>query len=312
MLKVVFLDFVFERRELIQLEDCELEILPPAGDPQRIIEVAREADVLLLRDQFSRVTREVLEGLPRLKLLVTRSTGYDHIDLQAAKDRGVVVCNVPDYGAHAIAEHAFALMLAVARNVCTGNERYRRSKRFDDSGLAGVELFGKTLGVIGTGRIGRHAIRIGQGFAMKVVAHDAFPNPDLASQLGFAYLDLPHLLARADFLTIHVPLSEGTHHLINADTLGHLKPGAILVNASRGPVVDTEALKVALASGHLLGAGLDVLEDERGRYHEFADLNVVITPHVGWYTREVKDRLVTISLDNVRAWRQGHPINRVV
>jgi D-lactate dehydrogenase len=307
MHKIAFIDFIFENKADIQLDGCEFEIFPPATTAEQIINAAQQAEILLMRDQFSQVTAEVLDGCPDLKLIVTRSAGVDHIDLEAAKERGIVVCNVPDYGAHMIAEHAFGLMLAVARNTCIANERYRRTRRFDDAGLGGVELFGKTLGVIGTGRIGRHSIWIGQGFGMNVIAFDVVPNDSLA----VAYMPLNDLLAAADFITIHVPLLDSTHHLIDAAALSQMKPGAILVNTSRGPVVDTAALKAALAAGKLRGAGLDVLEDERTVYHDFGEANVVITPHLGWYTEEARDRIMQITLQNVGAWLAGQPINRV-
>jgi D-lactate dehydrogenase len=309
--KVAFLDLVFENREDIHLDGCDFEIFPPLPSEQQMIAAVKDADILLMRDQFGRVTPELLQACPRLKLIVTRSAGYDHIDLDAARQRGIVVCNVPDYGAHMIAEHAFGLMLAVARNICQGNERYRQRGRFDDTGLGGVELYGKTLGVVGTGRIGRHSIRIGKGFGMHVVAFDVFEDVALAADQGFDYLPLDQVLALADFITIHVPLLDSSYHLIDADTLARVKPGAILVNTSRGPLVDTAALQEALAAGRLRGAGLDVLEDERTAYHEFGEANVVVTPHVGWYTEEARDRILQISLENVRAWLAGNPVNRV-
>jgi D-lactate dehydrogenase len=311
MKKVVFLDFIFEDKASIHLDGCEFHIYPPLKTADKIITVAKEADVLLTRDQFGPITAEIMKGCPKLKLIVTRSAGYDHIDLEAAKARGIVVCNVPDYGAHMIAEHAFGLMLAVARNICRGNERYRQIKHFDDTGLMGVELYNKTLGVIGAGRIGQHAIRIGKGFGMKVMAFDVVQNQNLAAEMGFEYVSLNELLAGSNFISIHVALLESTKHLINSDTLARIKPGAILVNTSRGGVVDTAALKDALAAGRLGGAGLDVLEDERSLYHDFGDANVVVTPHLGWYTKEARDRIMQITLDNVKAWLQGNPINRV-
>ena len=310
-MKIAFVDFVFEEREAIQLEGCEFEIHPPLRSAEELIAAAQDAEVLLMRDQFGQVTAEVLDACPRLKLIVTRSAGYDHIDLEAAQARGVVVCNVPDYGAHMIAEHAFGLMLAVARNICRGHERYQRQQRFDDTGLGGVELYGKTLGVIGTGRIGRHSIRIGAGFGMAVLAYDVVTDDALAAEMGFQYRPLDEVLANADFLTLHVPLIEETRHLIDAEALAGVKPGAILVNTSRGGVVDTQALKDALASGRLRGAGLDVLEDERTAYHDFGQANVVVTPHLGWYTEEARDRILEISLRNVRAWMVGNPVHRV-
>lgn len=311
MYKVTFLDFVFENSANIHLAGCEFQIFPPAATAEEIIKAAQQADILLMRDQFGKITSEVLAACPRLKLIVTRSAGYEHIDLAAAKARGIVVCHVPDYGAHMIAEHAFGLMLAVARHICKGHQRYGQIKRFDDTGLGGVELYQKTLGVIGTGRIGRHSLRIGKGFGMNVVAFDVTPNESLAREVGFRYLPLNELLAASDFITIHVPLLESSRHLINAETLSQVKPGAILVNTSRGPLVDTAALKEALVSGRLRGAGLDVLEDERTIYHDFGEANVVITPHLGWYTEEARDRILQITLENVRMWMAGTPINRI-
>jgi lactate dehydrogenase-like 2-hydroxyacid dehydrogenase len=146
---------------------------------------------------------------------------------------------------------------------------------------------------------------------MNIVAFDVIHNDSLAAEFGFSYLPFHEVLAAADFITIHAPLLDSTHHLINADALARMKPGAILVNTSRGPLVDTAALKEALATGKLRGAGLDVLEDERTVYHDFGEANVVITPHLGWYTEEARDRIMRITLQNVSAWLAGKPINRV-
>ncbi len=310
MKTVAFLDFVFEDKADLTLPGCKFKIYPPLENAAQIIQAAHQAHILTLRD-FNPLTAEIMDACPNLDLIATRTTGTDHIDLAAAQARNITVCHVPDYGAHMIAEHAFGLMLAVARHTCTAYRRYRQDKQFNQAGLCGVELHGKTLGIVGTGRIGHHSLHIGQGFGMNLVAFDVAPDQTLAAKMGFAYLPLPDLLAQADFITLHVPLSESTHHLINADTLAHLKPGAILVNTSRGGVVDTAALKKALAAGQLRGAGLDVLEDELDTYHDFGQANVIITPHIAWYTAEACHRLVQISLNNIRAWLAGEPINRV-
>jgi D-lactate dehydrogenase len=311
VIRVAFVDFVFEDREHIQLEDCEFSIHPPLHTADELVAAAADADVLCMRDQFGRVTPEVLERLPNLKLIVTRSAGYDHIDLEAAKRRGIAVCNVPDYGAHMIAEHAFGLLLAVARNIVKGNNRYKADRLFSDRGLQGVELCGKTLGVIGTGRIGLHSGRIAKGFGMRVVGYDVLENPSAAEELGFEYAPLEDLLAESHVVTLHVSLNKATHHLMNANRLAQMKTGAILINTSRGAVVDTQALISALRSGHIGGAGLDVLEDERERYHDFGDLNVVVTPHLGWYTDGAVDRILTIALTDIEAFMRGKHINRV-
>jgi D-lactate dehydrogenase len=310
--KVAFIDFVFETREDIQLEGCEFDIYPPLRTAGEIVQAAVEADVLCMRDRFGKVTAELLDGLPNLKLIVTRSVGYDHIDLAAAERHGVTVCNVPDYGAHMIAELAFGLLLAVARNIVKGNNRYKQERRFSDRQLQGIELYGKTIGVVGTGRIGLQSIRIANGFGMQVFAYDVIENRAAARELGFRYVSLKNLLAKSDAVTLHVTLNDSTYHLLNTGRLAQMKQGAILINTSRGPVVDTEALMAALHSGHLGGAGLDVLEDEHDRYYDFADLNVIVTPHLGWYTDGALGRILNITLENIAAFRCGEIINRVI
>jgi D-lactate dehydrogenase len=310
--KVAFVDFVFENREDIQLEGFEFSIHPPLRTGDEIVAAAADAVVLCMRDQFGQVTADVFNRLPKLKLIVTRSVGYDHIDLDEAKLRGIPVCHIPDYGAHMIAEQAFGLLLAVARNVVRGNERYKLEHRFSDQGLQGTELFGKTLGVIGTGRIGMHCVRIAKGFGMRVVAHDVYQNESAAQDLEFTYLPLEELLAESDFVSLNVALTENTHHFINAKRLAQMKKGAILVNTARGAVVDTQALIDALRSGQLGGAGLDVLEDERDVYYDFGSLNVVITPHLGWYTDGAVARILKITFDILTAFKHGEEIYQVV
>jgi len=310
-MRVAFTDFVFENRADIRLEGCQFTIHGPLRTTEEIVAAAADADVLCMRDQFGRVTTEVLDRLPNLKLLVTRSVGYEHIDVTEAARRGIPVCNVPDYGAHMIAEHAFGLLLAVSRNVVRGHLRYQEERRFSDQGLVGLELYGKTLGVVGTGRVGRHAIRIGNGFGMRVLAHDVVESEEAVRHLNLTYVSLKDLLAESDFVSLHVNLSGSTSHLLGPERFAQMKPGAILVNTSRGGVVDTRGLIASLRAGHLGGAGLDVLEDERETYHDFGDLNVVVTPHLGWYTDGAVNRILRIALDNIAAFMRGATVNRI-
>lgn len=311
MIKAAFTDFIFENRAAIRLDGCEFTIHGPLRTAEEIVLAAQDAEILCMRDQFGRMTKAVFEQLPKLKLLVTRSAGYDHIDLDQAKKRKIPVCNVPDYGAHMIAEHAFGLLLAVARNIVKGNRRYQQERLFSDRGFQGIELRGKTLGVLGTGRIGLHTIEIARGFGMEVLAYDIGQNQEAARKWGFRYAPLDEVLEASDFVSIHVALNDATHHLIDAAGLEKMKQGAILINTSRGAVVDTQALMAALRSERLLGAGLDVLEDERESYHDFGDLNVIVTPHLGWYTDGAVQRIVEISLENIAAYLRGDLINRV-
>lgn len=312
MIKVAFTDFVFEDRQAIKLEGCEFSIHGPLKTSDEIVSAAQGAEVLCMRDQFGKVTAEVFERLPELKFVVTRSVGYDHIDLEEAKARRIPVCNVPDYGAHMIAEHVFGLLLAVARNVVRGDRRYKKDQVFSDKGFQGIELRGKTIGVLGTGRIGMNCIQIAKGFGMNVLAYDINENQETASKLGFRYASLDEVLASSDVISVHVTLNDATHHLINAKNLEKMKKGVILINTSRGDVINTQALMNALHSGHVFGAGLDVLEDERNVYYDFSDLNVVVTPHLGWYTDGAVKRILSISLENIFAYMRGELINRLV
>src|SRR3989344_2894165 len=209
----------------------------------------------------SKIGEAEMKRFTALKLIATRSTGFDHIDLTAAKARGVAVVNIPFYGENTVAEFAFALLLALSRRIIDADERVRGGA-FSPAGLRGFDLGGKTLGVVGTGHIGAHVIRMAKGFGMKVLGFDAFPNAELSHTLDFSYISLPELLATADIVTLHVPYNEHTHHLINKGNIGTIKKCAYLVNTARGAVVETQALVEALQSGTLAGAGLDVLEEE--------------------------------------------------
>lgn len=276
----------------------------------------------------------VLARLPQLKLIATRSTGYDHIDLDYCAAHGVTVCNVPDYGDATVAEHVFALLLAAVRHVVDAAERTRRGD-FSQSGLRGFDLRGKVLGVIGTGRIGRRVIEIAKGFGMEVKAFDARPDADAASRLGFRYASFDETLAAADVLTIHVPATAGTAHLISDREFGLMKPGSVLINTARGSIVDIAALVRAIADGRLRAVGLDVLPQEplvrdeaeifrTVRQPQAFDLkglvanhvvlrfpNVVVTPHTAYDTDDAVHRLIETTLDNIDAFARGAPRNVV-
>ncbi|MGE3703528.1 MAG: hydroxyacid dehydrogenase [Hyphomicrobiaceae bacterium] len=277
----------------------------------------------------SQLGADVLTQFPRLKLIATRSTGYDHIDLDWCKAHGVAVANVPDYGDSTVAEHAFALLLAVARNLVESVERTRRGD-FSQTGLRGFELRGKTLGVIGTGRIGRRAIEIARGLGMDVVAYDLYPDEDAATQLGFRYADLDEVLAAADALTLHVPATAGTASLISDREFALMKPDVILINTARGNIVDVPALVRALSDGRVKAAGLDVLPQEplvreeaqifRETSTDGYDLkalvanhvllrfpNVIVTPHIAYNTQSAVRRIIETTVENIEAFGRGEP-----
>jgi D-lactate dehydrogenase len=218
---------------------------------------------------YSKLTAERLAKLPKLKMISTRSTGFDHVDMAECARRGITVCNVPFYGENTVAEHTFALILALSRKVHEAFVRVRAGN-FSLEGLRGFDLKDKTIGVVGAGRIGLHVIRIARGFGMKVLAFDVKQDNFWAEVLGFEYAELDDLLGRSDIITLHAPYNRHTHHLINRDNVHKIKRGAILINTARGALVNTEALLKALEDGILAGAGLDVLEGEEAIYEESA------------------------------------------
>jgi D-lactate dehydrogenase len=313
-----------------QLSDLELRTTtaPLSTDT---LALARDATVVTVFIH-SRLDAALLAHLPALRFIATRSTGYDHIDLATCRARGIVVSNVPTYGENTVAEHTFGLILALSRKI---HQAYVRTVRGDFSlhGLRGFDLKGRVLGVIGTGHIGLHVVRIGRGFGMEVLAHDIREQPLLAEVLGFRYVPLEELLERSDIVTLHVPYLPSTHHLINRERLARMKRGSLLINTARGGVVDTEALLWALDEGILAGAGLDVLEGEEGIAEERQLLrpgvaseqlqaairahlllrreNVVITPHIAFYSDEALQRLLNTTVANIRAFLAGRPINLV-
>ena len=271
---------------------------------------------------FSPVSKETLDLMPNLKFIMTMSTGFDHIDLEECSKRGIKVCNVPSYGENTVAEHAFGLMLNLSRNI---HKAYVRTVKdeFSFEGLIGFDLKGKTLGVIGAGKIGRNLIRMAKGFDMNVLAFDPFPNYDLSSKLGFTYASLDEVLSSSDVISLHVPLNKHTFHLINEENIQKMKDGVLIINTARGAIIDTHALIKGLESGKVGGAGLDVLEgellikDEKEMVHSLSALpreqmrlllenhtlmkmsNVIVTPHLAFYSKEGLTRILNTALDNL-------------
>ncbi len=280
----------------------------------------------------SKVDQAVFSRLPRLKLIVTMSTGFDQIDIYLAKKKKIPVCNVPTYGENTVAEHTLALLLALSRKLFPSVKRVKEGI-FNYEGLRGWDLKGRTLGVVGNGHIGAHVIRMARGFEMRVLAHDAFPNKKLADDLGFSYVSLEELLGESDVVTLHVPLLKATKHLINKENIKTMKPGAYLINTARGALVETEALAWAIESGHLAGAGLDVLEGEEDlqhpdhllfERHSAEDIkialmdnilidhpNVIITPHNAFNSAEALERILAVTIENIKSFAIGKPQNDV-
>ncbi len=284
-----------------------------------------DTHILYIRS-IADLTKEILVELPNLQCITTRSTGVDHIDLTYCKDHGIVVSNVPTYATNAVAEHAVALMLMLSRKMMLSIDQVKK-KAVDERKLRGHELTGKTLGVIGLGNIGSRVVEIAQGFGMNVLVTTKHPSASRAKRHRVQFVALPTLLQKSDIVSLHVPLTDETYHMINKNTIVSMKKSSILINTARGAVVDTRALMYALDHKVLGGAGLDVLEDEsifrrsdnKGSLSPQAsqiDLlerkNVVVTPHNAYNSEEAYQTILKISTENIAAFLRGRPINRVV
>jgi D-lactate dehydrogenase len=323
-----------------EVQDWEREVIaqsPLAGRAQlhqgcldeQCAAAIGECDVLSVF-VYCPINGATMDRAPGLKLVATRSTGTDHIDTQAARARGIAVCNVPEYGANTVAEHTFGLILALSRKIFLAYHRVRGDD-FRLEGLQGFDLKEKTLGVIGAGGIGLHVIRIGRALSMEVLAYDVRQSAILAEVLGFRYVSLDEVYEKSDVISLHAPLTPGTRHLINCESLAKMKRGALIINTARGELIDTEALVEALDSGQVGGAGLDVFEGEEAVKEESVLLrgdrepppelrplrsllerdNVIITPHMGFYSREALRRIMDTTIENILAFERGEPQNLV-
>ncbi len=331
--KVVFFETDKEEKEYFRKslrKDFSLAFIDAPlveEDLDKYMSKIEEAEILSIF-VYSRITEKVLKALNSLKLIATRSTGYDHIDLEACKTKGILISNVPLYGENTVAEHTFALILALSRNVHKAYYRTIR-ERFELEGLQGFDLKDKTLGVIGAGHIGLHVIRMAKGFGMEVLAYDVQKQSFLAEIMDFRYVPLEFLLKNSDVITLHAPLNDKTYHMINKDNIKSVKKGTLLINTARGELVDTEALLLALEERTISGAGLDVLEGEDliqeekrlfspevpqeslqkvVRNHILLHReDVVITPHIGFYSREAIQRIRRTTVKNIRGYIRDNP-----
>lgn len=268
------------------------------------------------------LNREVLFALQAqgVRLVALRCAGFNNVDLAAAQEAGLLVARVPAYSPHAVAEHAVALILTLNRKIHRAYSRVRDGN-FALNGLVGFDMFGKTAGVVGTGKIGRAFCEIMLGFGCNVLAFDQYPDETLRER-GVRYVSFDELLARADIISLHCPLTAQTKHLINRQTLADIKPGAMLVNTGRGALIDTKALIEALKSKHLGGVCMDVYEEEEHLFFEdhsgevlsddvFARLltfpNVLITAHQGFLTKEALTNIASVTLANIHAFAQAQP-----
>ncbi len=282
---------------------------------------------------YSQLSREVIDKLSNLKFIATRSTGFDHIDINYAKTKNILVANVPEYGSRTVAEHTFALILTLTRKIY---QSINQAKTFDfeHKNIRGIDLYGKTIGIIGLGKIGIEVLKIAKGFGMRVLVSTRTKKEELAEELGFQYADLDFLLANSDIITLHLPYSHQTHHLINKENILRFKKGSYLINTARGGLVETEALVLGLEKGILAGVGLDVLEGEKelgeeieiltSSYKKEVDFKtlvlnhilvnhpkVIITPHNAFNTKEALERIVFTTIENINSFLANQPKNLV-
>ena len=275
----------------------------------KLLERVQDADIIMLANQP--LSAEIINACPKLKMLSVAFTGVDHVALDACRARNILVCNAAGYSTNAVAELTFGLAISVIRNIVPCDARCRKAGTKD--GLVGVELFGKTFGVVGTGAIGARVAKIAAAFGCKVLAYSRTAKQELVDA-GVQYVSLDELLAQSDFVSLHVPLTDATRGLINADAIAKMKQGAVLLNTARGPVVDSAALAEALNAGKLAGAGIDVFEGEPpiAENHPLCSAkNTVLTPHVAFASREALETRADIVFANIEKWLNGAPQNVV-
>jgi D-lactate dehydrogenase len=281
---------------------------------------------------YSKIDGEVFDKIPKLQLIATRSTGFDHIDAAKASEKGVKISNVPEYGTNTVAEHTFALILSLTRKIYQSINQ-TRNLNFDHSQLTGIDLYGKTLGIIGLGKIGEQVLKIGLGFGMNVLVHTRTQDKRLLGYYSFGYVDFKTLIQKSDIVTLHLPLTAETKHVISTRNITYFKKGSYLINTARGGLVETEAILLGIDQGILEGVGLDVLEEEQELTEELAVLNksenqenlktlvlnhvlinhpkVLITPHNAFNSQEALTKIDRTTIENIENFINGHPKNLV-
>jgi D-3-phosphoglycerate dehydrogenase len=310
-MKIVIVDHIYLEeghiKKLRSLSDLEIFAEPPKK-PDELKERIRAADIVIVG--WTNLTKNIIDSAKKLKMISIWATTCHYVDLEAARERGIVVTHVPGYATEAVAEHAFALLLAAIRRLPSA-DKHVRTGDFDWRPFGGSELAGKTLGIIGTGAIGCRVAEIAKAFKMQILGYDKYPNLKRAEEIGMKYVDLYTLLKESDFVTLHVTLTSETEGLIGKKEIEVMKKGAVIINTSQGKVIDEKALIDALKSGKLSYAGLDVFEEEPPAKDDplFKLDNTILSPHIGFHTVEAAKRCTDICIDNVVKFLGGHSQN---
>lgn len=281
--------------------------------PDQILERIQGFDIVVTKEMP--VSGDIIRQFPdTVKLIVEAGTGYNNLDLEAAKEKGITVCNVPAYSTERVAHTAIMMIMNLSSsmrkqmNMLHDKDRSNFTKCMQ---VDHVEINGKTLGIVGAGNIGREVIKIAQALGMKILAYSSTKRED---EPGIHFTTLEEVLSQSDYVSLHCPLKPATHHLINKERLALMKPTAFIINTARGALIDEEALIEALQEGRIAGAGLDVQEVEPPKAdNPLYDMeNVILTPHMGWRGLETRQRLVNIAADDIRNFLAGTPINVIV
>ena len=287
------------------LKDAEIEVvMNPYGrviKEDEMVELIKDMDGIIVG--IDPITKRVIYNASKLKVISKYGVGVDNIDLESVKERNIVVTNTPNANSNAVAELTVGLIISVLRNIPLSDRRVRE-KKWDR--FIGYELYGKTLGVIGTGSIGKRVIKLLKGFDLNILCYDKFPDYEWAEKENIKYVNFDELLKRSDIITIHIPLTEETRHLISERELSLMKKTAVIINTSRGGIINERDLYKFLKEGKIYGAGLDVLEDEPPQNSPLIELdNVVITSHIGAHTQESIENMAFMAIDNLISVLKG-------
>ncbi len=317
--------FEKELYDKFNLEFKEQELLPES----QLSNAEKNAEIISVFTA-SRLTKETLEKFNNLKLILTRSVGYSHIDVDYCNLKNITVANTPHYGDYTVAEFSFGLLLNLLRRICCGETQLKMGDMYPET--FGTELYNKVIGIIGTGSIGAKAVKIAKGFSMNVICYDINKNENLEDEFGIKYVDLDVLCKLSDIITLHAPLTTTSYHILNKEKFDLMKENAVIVNTARGELIDTEALYNALLDKKIKGAALDVLEFEDiisgkrpGENLNLKNLrtslinskllnldNVVATPHIAYDTKEAVDRILNMTITNIYEFLEDKKLQNMI
>jgi len=302
-MKVLIADSINEKG-ISELEEVAEVVVNTTITPDELLDAIKDFDAIVVRSR-TKVTREVIEAAPRLKIIARAGVGVDNVDVKAATERGIMVINAPESTSITVAEHSIGLMLALARKISIADRSVKDGK-WEKNRFMGIELNGKTLGIIGMGRIGSQVVVRTKAFGMDILVYDPYISREAAEEMGVTVTDLETLLRESDIVTIHVPLTPETRHLISDDEFKLMKETAFIVNCARGGIIDEDALYRALKDGEIAGAALDVFEEEPPEGSPLLELeNVVLTPHIGASTAEAQRDAAIIVANEIKTVFQG-------